>query len=124
MLRGSHKTMVKTLERIVKKYNCELDVTVISSDSKIGNPEYYFERYDQARRGCFDYNLKTLLSDRIYLIFQDRILRFILIDDRLDYLDAKWSKIIEKELADAKNYWDSVKEEQEKEYWESLGYQY
>lgn len=124
MLRGSHKFIKETLERIVKKYNCELDVYVISDSNEIGNPEYYYDRYTMAKRGEFDYELKTLLENRLYLIFQDRILRFILIDDRLDYLDAKWSKIIEKELADAKNYWDSVKEEQEKEYWESLGYQY
>lgn len=114
MLRGSHKFIKETLERIVKKYNCELDVSVISDSNEIGSPEYYYDRYTMAKRGEFDYELKTLLENRLYLVLQDGILRFILIDDRLTYLDFDWSKIIEKELIEAKNYWESL----------GLGYQY
>ena len=116
MLKANNTTITKIITNIVKKYNLESDITIINSKE---NLDRYLEVYEMARRGSYDYGFITLKADRLYLV-KDYCVRFILIDDRLDYLDGDWGKIIEKQLQDTKEYWKEVKEQQWNSYLESL----
>lgn len=109
----------KQIENILKK-------AIVRSDSDVQlvkqSYDYDDDRYNELIEYCIHGNhygfTKRSLNDQLILVFQDNILHSILITKDITKITKSDYDLILKKLEENKKYFDKIKEDQERSFWE------
>ena len=113
---SSNEKLVGAVKNIVSRTGATGDVQVLPRTC-----DRAFELQDYCRHGKSGCNYISTGDINISLIY-DGFLEAIIIDEDLLVLDSKIAKTIEKEAKAKADWLEEVREQQEKDYWESMGY--
>lgn len=113
---SSNEKLVVAIKNIVSRTGATGDVQVLPRTC-----DRAFELNEYCRHGHSGCNYISVGDVNINLIY-DGFLEAIIIDEDLLTLDSKTAKIIEKECTKKVEWLHKIREQQEKDYWESMGY--
>ena len=114
----SNTKLMDAVKKIVAKAGAQGDVQVLSRTD-----ERAFELQEYAKRGLSGCNFRSEGNISVSLIY-DGFLEAVVIDEDLKSLDGNIAKKIEKEARAKADWLQEIREEQERNYWESQGYTY
>ena len=108
-----------------KQINSILVKAIKRSDADvqlIEQTDNYDDRYNELIEYCIHGNhfgfTKIDLNDQLTLVFQDNILHSILVTKDITKIDKKSYDLILLKLEENKKYFDKIKEDQERSFWE------
>ena len=113
---SNNEKLVGAVKNIVAKAGATGDVQVLPRTC-----DRAFELQDYCRHAKSGCNYISTGDINISLIY-DGFLEAIIIDEDLLTLDSKIAKRIESECAKKVEWLHKIREQQEKDYWESMGY--
>lgn len=117
---NTYKTNAKLMDavkKVVAKTGATGDVQVLSRTT-----DRAFQLQEYARHGGPQGTNYISTGDANVSLIYDGFLEAVIIDEDLKTLDSKIAKTIEKEAKAKADWLEEIRIQQEKDYWESMGY--